>query len=89
MRLSELRHKEIIDIQEGRRIGRIGDCEVSFDTVTGRICELLVPEGGEGFRLFGKTEERLIAWNQIHKISDDFILVGQPTENSLGKWEEK
>lgn len=85
MRLGELRHKEIIDIQEGRRIGRIGECEISFDMATGRICELLIPDSGDGFRLFGKTGERIIAWSQIRKISDDFILIGQSGDGQIGE----
>lgn len=76
MRLSELRHKEIIDIDSGMRLGRIAECEISFDRISGRLVDLMIPKQEDGFRLFGKSEMHLIAWERIQKISDDFILIG-------------
>lgn len=80
MRLSELKNKEIIDVTEGRRLGRIAECEVSFDKVSGRLCELMIPNDSMGLHIFGKREVKRIAWTDIQKISDDFVLVGQASD---------
>lgn len=75
MRLSELKHKEIIDIDSGIRLGKIGDSEISFDAASGKLIDLMIPGQDEGFRLFGKCEVQLVAWDRISKISEDFILI--------------
>lgn len=80
MRLSELKNKEIIDVAEGRRLGRIAECEVSFDMMSGRLCELMIPNESIGLHLFGKREVKRIAWTDIQKISDDFILIGKAAD---------
>lgn len=75
MRLSELKHKEVIDIDSGMRLGRIGDCEVSIDLMSGRIIDIMVPMEENGFSLFNKNGIELVAWERIHKIGNDFILL--------------
>lgn len=76
MRLSELKHKEIIDIDSGIRLGKSVDCEISFDIVSGRLIDMMIPKEEDRFRLFGKSDMHLVAWNRIRKIGEDFILIG-------------
>ncbi len=75
MRLSELKHKEVIDIDSGVRLGRIGEAEVSIELMSGRIIDIMVPTEGNGFSLFNKNGIELISWERIHKIGNDFILL--------------
>ena len=75
MRLSELKHKEVIDIDSGMRMGRIDDCEISIDLRNGRIIDIMIPTEENGFSFFGKNGMRLVAWDQIHKIGNDFVLL--------------
>ena len=75
MRLSELRHKEVIDVDSGVRLGRIGECEVSIDLTSGRLVDIMVPTEENGFSLFNQSEIELVAWERIHKIGNDFILL--------------
>ncbi len=75
MRLSELRHKEVIDVDSGMRLGRIGECEVSIDLINGRVIDIMVPTEENSFSLFHKSGMRLVAWERIHKIGNDFILL--------------
>ena len=75
MRLSELRHKEVIDIDSGMRLGRISDCEVSIDPTSGRLIDIMVPTDDDGFSLFHKNGIQLVRWERIHKIGNDFILL--------------
>ncbi len=69
MRLSDLQHKEIVNILDGKRIGIIIDVIVNEQ---GHINSLVL-EDRRG-RKFSR-EEYTIMWNQIVKIGDDIILI--------------
>ena len=69
MRLSDLQHKEIVNIVDGKRVGIIIDVIVDDK---GYI-NTLVLEDRRG-RKFSK-EEYNILWSQIVKIGDDIILI--------------
>jgi YlmC/YmxH family sporulation protein len=72
MRLSELQHKDIVNL-DGRRIGSIIDVKVNN---AGQIEGLIV----EGFKNIFKSrknsgEEIEVSWSKIKKIGQDVILV--------------
>ena len=69
MRLSDLQHKEIVNIVDGKRVGIIIDVIVDEK---GYI-NTLVLEDRRG-RKFSR-EEYNIMWSQIVKIGDDIILI--------------
>lgn len=69
MRLSDLQHKEIVNIVDGKRIGIIIDVIVDEK---GNINSLVL-EDRRG-RKFSR-EEYTIMWSQIVKIGDDIILI--------------
>ena len=70
-RFSELREKDVIDVCTGRRVGYLGDLEI---TPEGKIAAVLVSP-----RFLGspKTFVR-IPWNEICCIGEDTILVKVP-----------
>ena len=69
MRLSDLQHKEIVNIVDGKRVGIIIDVVIDEK---GYI-NTLVLEDRRG-RKFSR-EEYNIMWSQIVKIGDDIILI--------------
>ena len=69
MRLSDLQHKEIVNIVDGKRVGIIIDVIIDEK---GYISSLVL-EDRRG-RKFSR-EEYNIMWNQIVKIGDDIILI--------------
>lgn len=69
---SELRNKEVICVQDGRRLGYV--CDLEFDPVIGKICALIVP-GTVSFFSFSKRGRCCIPWEHIVRIGDDIILV--------------
>jgi YlmC/YmxH family sporulation protein len=69
MRLSDLQHKEIVNIVDGKRVGIIIDVIVDEK---GNITSLVL-EDRRG-RKFSR-EEYNIMWSQIVKIGDDIILI--------------
>ena len=72
-RSSDFRQKEVININDGRRLGFVCDVEVNLDS--GRIESIVIPGGGKIFGLLGKENEYVIPWERIKKIGEDIILV--------------
>ena len=70
MRLSELQHKDIVDLN-GRKIGNIID--VILDP-SGKL-ESLVLENNKKLFKMSKEPESKIEWYKIEKIGEDVILV--------------
>jgi len=68
----ELRCKEVINIIDGKRLGKIID--ILFYTKQGRICGLIVP-GDKSFNIFRRNDDILVPWKNILRIGEDVILV--------------
>lgn len=76
MRLLELGQKEIVNLNNGGRLGLIADSDFLIDEETGKIISLLVPEKRLGFRLLGlESNGTEIPWNTIRKIGYDMIII--------------
>ncbi len=76
---SGLRSKEIVNLYDGKRLGRIVD--ISFDKDSGRVLGFIVP----GLKKFlKKVEDIFIPLELIKKIGEDVILVKlSPLEDEL------
>ncbi|MCQ4923860.1 YlmC/YmxH family sporulation protein [Tissierella carlieri] len=81
-KLSEIREKEIININTGQRMGYVDDFELNLEN--GRIDAIIILGGGVGkvLGLFGKNSEIVIDWNDIVRIGTDTILVDYKNEIS-------
>ena len=66
---SELRAKEVINTQDGRKLGKV--CDISLCYPENRWIGVIVP-GGKGF---GKKNNLFIELKNIVKIGEDVILV--------------
>ena len=75
-RLFELQMNDVINITDGRNIGRISDVE--FDGVTGGILNMVIPGKTKYFGLFGRSEDICIPWQKIRLIGVDSILIEYP-----------
>lgn len=75
MRLNELGGKEIVNLNDGGRLGIIADSDIVFDESTGKIISLLIPDRRIQFKFFGEKEEIDIPWECIRKIGNDMIIV--------------
>ena len=69
---TNLRDKEVICVQDGRRLGYV--CDLELDPVTGKICALIVPGSLSLFSIARRTR-CCIPWEHIVRIGDDIILV--------------
>ena len=68
----ELKCKDVINIIDGRRLGRMVD--MVFDASRGKICGIVVP-GEKSFWFFKPNEDIFIPWCNILRIGEDVILV--------------
>ena len=74
MTLAELRTKEVIDVHDGKRLGRVMDIE--FCVSTGCVQAIVVPGQFKVGNLFkGERSGVVIPWERIVRIGDDVILV--------------
>ena len=69
----DFKHKEVINITNGKRLGFVQD--VTADFKTGTIREIIVPGNTNFFNLFSSKNEIIIPWSAIKTIGEDIILV--------------
>ena len=70
----DFKHKEAINICDGKRLGFVQDVCADFDT--GRITSIIVPGGTNRLmNLFSNSNDIIIPWEQIKCIGEDLILV--------------
>ena len=71
MKLSELQEKDIVNINNGRKIGKIIDAEINMDG----LINYLIVEDNKMFRRLTNKDSISITFNQIKKIGEDCILI--------------
>lgn len=73
MKVSELQRKDIVNINDGKIVGRIIDIEI--DENTGNLINLIIDRTKYIKSLFSAEEGAKIKFNQIKKIGSDVILI--------------
>ena len=68
----ELRCKEVINVIDGKCLGRV--CDIIFSRHSSRVLGFVVPGVG-GFHIFKRREDMFIPFERICKIGIDVILV--------------
>ena len=70
----KLKHREVINIRDGRSLGYIEDIEVNLEL--GTIEGIVIPAERGLFSFFGtKAEDLVVKWDRIRTIGDDVVLV--------------
>lgn len=72
-RVTELRHKEVINSTNGCRIGYVDDVEVN--TENARVVSIVIFGRQRFFGFFGRGDDIIIKWENIQLIGEDTILV--------------
>lgn len=67
---SGLRTREVVNLYDGKRLGRIID--IAFDKETGKVLGFIVPQIK---KIFKKNEDIFIPLELVKKIGEDVILV--------------
>lgn len=68
----ELRFKDVINICDGRRMGRVID--IVIDVTCGKVRGIVVP-GVRSINIFRRCEDIFIPWRNILRIGEDVLLV--------------
>lgn len=76
IKISDLRMREIVNVQDGRRLGLIKD--IDLDLENGRIQAIILAGSSRMLGFFGRDEEIIVPWEKIVKIGVDVILVEVP-----------
>lgn len=72
MKLSELQKKDIVNVNNGKRIGSIIDININQE---GLLESIIIEKTTSILSLLSSKNEILIKWEQIKKIGEDVILV--------------
>lgn len=69
----DFKHKEVININDAKRLGFVQD--VTADLETGTITSIIVPGKARLLNIFSSSDDIVIPWENIKCIGDDIILV--------------
>ncbi len=73
MKLSDLQRKDIVNLNDGKKIGRIIDVEIN--TLDGSLVNLIIEKNRYFRNLFNTESDVLVRFNQIKKMGEDVILI--------------
>ena len=73
MKLSELQRKDIINIKDGKKVGRIIDVEI--DPSNGYMIKFVIERTHFVRNLLSTNENLSIKFTQIKKLGEDVILI--------------
>lgn len=83
MRLGELVGKEIVNINNGARLGVVGESDVTIDVETGAICSIILPRRSNFINMWVDKQQMIIPWESIRKIGEEVIIVEIDQANPL------
>ncbi len=69
----DFKHKEVINITDGKRLGYVQD--VCANLETGTITHIIVPGSNKIINFFTQNNNIVIPWQKVKCIGDDIILV--------------
>ena len=73
VKFTQLQCKEVICVQDGRRLGFISD--VLVEVPGGSVCAIVVPGPCRLLGCLGRGEDLLIPWSAVCRIGPDVVLV--------------
>lgn len=83
MRLSELSGKEIVDMNNGEKMGSVSSSDLEINPATGEIQSILLPMSASFWRFSKKRTDLVIPWKSIYKIGPDMIIVSMGSRQNL------
>jgi YlmC/YmxH family sporulation protein len=74
MRLSDFSGKEIIGLDNGEKMGIVGNSDMEINENTGEIKTIILP-GGSFFGFGKRKDDVIIPWQSIVKIGPDMVII--------------
>jgi len=75
MNLEQLKNRIILNINNGEKLGILGNCDLQIDEKQGKIEAVLIPQGKTRTFFSGEVQYLKIPWDSIVKIGMDTIMV--------------
>ncbi len=75
MRMSELIGKEIININDGLKMGLVGDSDLVINPESGEIHSIILPNRGNFVNLWIDRQKIVVPWEAVRKIGREVIVV--------------
>lgn len=76
MRLSDMRDKDIVNINTGQRMAQFKSCDLIINENSGKVEAIVLGQVKQGFFSFASEDMNLqIPWEKIVKIGVDTIMV--------------
>ena len=72
MKLTDLMQKDVINDDDGNKLGKIIDINLELD---GSINSIIINKGIKFSNIFSSKEQVIVDWDQILKIGNDVIIV--------------
>ncbi len=79
IRISELKERDVVNVNDGRRLGLIKDLELDLDK--GAVKAIIIPAAGGVWGKIYRARDYIIPWEKIVKIGVDTILVDFPQDH--------
>lgn len=76
-RFSDLRYKEVINVNSGHRLGYV--CDLEMDMEEGKLLSIIVPGPSRLGGVLGREDDYVLPWGCIRRIGEDIILVDLPS----------
>ena len=67
----DFKHKEVINITDGKKLGFVQDVTANLET--GTITSIIVPGNAKLLNLFTSGNEVVIPWDKVKCIGDDLM----------------
>jgi YlmC/YmxH family sporulation protein len=78
IRISDLKERDVVNVNDGRRLGLIKDLELDLEN--GLVKAIVIPAAGGVWGKLSRGRDYVIPWDKIVKIGVDTILVDYPQE---------
>lgn len=75
MRIGELAGKEIININDGIRLGIIGETDMNIDRESGAIKAIILPRKGNLINFWLDKQQIIIPWDRVRKVGYEVLIV--------------
>ncbi len=78
IRISELRERDVVNVNDGRRLGMIKDLDLDLDK--GLVKAIIIPAAAGVWGKIYRARDYVVPWEKIVKIGVDTILVDLPQD---------
>lgn len=75
MRMTEISGKEIINFNNGARLGVVGESDMTIEPDTGKVSSIIIPRRGNLMNFWADRQHIVIPWEAIVKVGHEVIIV--------------